>query len=216
MDRTGLMSTKRFGECRSIIPPSPKSGEGCGLQYPVSIAGVSDGHPLPVKDNEPIEPSIAPLLLTRRPPAIFRGIVSAVILSIQRHAIRPFSHVGKEGFKALVPLVPYANASPSIPLIVRTARVVAASTHIDPRLICWGSFHPVGANSLNLGRSHIGQASASAVLRATRLYVMPIYHALGAARALVEPFRAMQFFKYSPMSISHLMMIFHGRRKRNA
>lgn len=83
------------------------------------------------KSNVSVCPSIARLLGSRGPSAIFLAVIPVVINSVKRAIFWPSSHIGKKVFKSF-PSLAVCDSSSSIILPLRSVRVVTTALHGSP------------------------------------------------------------------------------------
>lgn len=77
--------------------------------------------------------SVLCLLLGGSPPAVTGGIPETVVDAVYGVPFRGLPHVGKERFKAVLPLGAHGNSSTAVPMVTSIAGVIAPSEHGLPR-----------------------------------------------------------------------------------
>ena len=97
-----------------------------------------------VKLVKDIPTCVIGLFFRRCPSAIRWLIISICIYSIKRvFSARPFPHIGKKCFKAIVPFGANLNSAQSIHVKVAVVRVAASPFHSLPANILWRASHSV-------------------------------------------------------------------------
>ncbi len=94
-----------------------------------------NAHCAPKERNQPIAPCIASLLLARGPGAVYGGVRSVVVSSLQRQAMWAWTHVRQELLKTVQPCLADRDAAPAVVFESRDALVGAAGFHVCPRRI---------------------------------------------------------------------------------
>lgn len=107
----------------------------CANRNPGKIACFCDRHaPISVLDHAVVL-FVAALIFSARPAAIFFGIVSVVVFSIERHARRSHTHVIEKILKGFFPSIANSDSSPSIITKFRAVWVITTSNHRSPNSV---------------------------------------------------------------------------------
>jgi hypothetical protein len=85
--------------------------------------------------RETIATAVSRLFLRGRPPTIVRLIVSIIVDTLDRHALRRFSHVFQEGREVSPPALTNADTAPAVTSVCLAGRRVASVVHRVPRPI---------------------------------------------------------------------------------
>lgn len=124
-----------------------------------------------VKCVSPIA-ALVPLLRQAISPNAIAGLVGAVIVSaLKSESFRPFTHVCKEGVKAVAPTLAHNNSATAIIRKFLPVRAVAAPPHLYPRAIGGRVGKSVSRNSFKPSLFHARLASAATTLGPARLQI---------------------------------------------
>jgi hypothetical protein len=114
---------------------------------PVFFGGLRYGNFDSVDGYMPVRAHVRALLFFVRPYAILLAVALLVFEALKRMFWgRPVTHVVKEVFKSArrnAPALANGDPAPTISVIVRPVRLVAAAPHIDPDSIYWRAVHAV-------------------------------------------------------------------------
>lgn len=88
--------------------------------------------------------SILRLLFTRCPPAVARFVVTVVVYPLQRQALRPLTHVGKEVLERMAPAATHSNAATTVVLPRPIIGIGTTLAHGEPNPIRSSLFGTLG------------------------------------------------------------------------
>lgn len=148
---------------------------------------IGQAHRLIAVCNHPISSLISILGTSACPTAIRLAVVSVYILSLYRHAFRPFSHVIIKVLKP-APLNAYLNATPSVIGEGTGVFIKTPVSHFLPRLVSAGTLIVFSGTLTMFGNSFLKQASATKGVASSQ--VTSVYNYLLAAVALACPKRS--------------------------